>query len=44
MRADLQPGRPFADLHLTDHSGNARQLLEIAGGDPVILNFYRGWW
>ncbi len=44
MRADLAPGNRFPDLKLADHSCHQRQLSELAGGDPVILNFYRGWW
>jgi peroxiredoxin len=44
MRADLVPGGRFPDLELSDHSGHERQLSELAGGDPLILNFYRGWW
>jgi peroxiredoxin len=44
MRADLAPHNRFPDLRLPDHSGHERHLSELAGGDPVILNFYRGWW
>ncbi len=44
MRPDLAPGNQFPDLELPDHNGHHRQLSELAGGDPVILNFYRGWW
>jgi len=44
MRADLVPGGRFPDLELSDYSGHERQLSELAGGDPLILNFYRGWW
>lgn len=44
MRTDLVPGGQFPDLRLLDHSGHQRHLLELAGGDPLILNFYRGWW
>jgi hypothetical protein len=44
MRPDLMPGNPFPDLRLSDHAGNERHLSEMAGGDPVVLNFYRGWW
>ncbi len=44
MRPDLIPGNRFPDLELPDHNGHQRKLSELAGGDPVILNFYRGWW
>jgi len=44
MRADLVPGGHFPDLKLFDHSGHERQLSELVSGDPLILNFYRGWW
>ena len=44
MNTELAPGNPFPDLELPDHSGNQRRLSELVGGDPLILNFYRGWW
>lgn len=44
MRSDLEVGNPFANIALPDHSGHHRTLSELAGGDPMILNFYRGWW
>lgn len=44
MRADLVPGGSFPDLALPDHAGNERRLSELAREDPVILQFYRGWW
>ncbi len=34
----------FPDLSLPDANGNSRSLSELAGGDPVVLQFYRGWW
>jgi peroxiredoxin len=34
----------FVDFTLTDHAGNERRLSELANGDPVILQFFRGWW
>ena len=40
----LTPGAAFPDLALPDHTGRARRLSEIAGGDPVALLFSRGWW
>ena len=44
MRADLVPGNPFPDLHLPDHTGRERSLSELADGQPLVLNFVRGWW
>jgi peroxiredoxin len=44
MNGMLRPGFVFTDLELPDHSGNARRLSELAGGDPVFVNFYRGFW
>jgi len=41
---DLSPGTTFPDIAFTDHAGNARQLSEAAGGDPLVLQFFRGWW
>ncbi|MDQ3608933.1 MAG: redoxin domain-containing protein [Actinomycetota bacterium] len=40
----LDPGEHFPDLDLPDHTGRARTLSELAGGDPVVLVFSRGWW
>jgi len=40
----LAPGETFPDLDLPDHTGRARTLCELAGGDPVVLLFSRGWW
>lgn len=37
-------GRSFPDLDLPDHTGRDRTLSEIAGGDPLVLLFSRGWW
>jgi len=34
----------FADLELPDHTGRTRTLSELAGGDPLVLVFSRGWW
>ncbi len=44
MSADLTVGRLFPDLVLPDHAGNERRLSDLAGDDPMILQFYRGWW
>jgi peroxiredoxin len=43
-RRALAPGERFPDLDLPDHTGRARVLSELAGGDPVVLVFSRGWW
>jgi peroxiredoxin len=32
------------DLELLDHGGNTRRLTELVGGDPTILQTYRGPW
>jgi len=34
----------LADLELPDHAGRTRRLSELVGGDPTIVQFYRGWW
>lgn len=39
-----QPGDRFEDLRLPDHSGHERTLSELVAGDPVIVQFFRGWW
>jgi peroxiredoxin len=38
------PGRAIPDLVLPDHAGNLRRLSDLAAGDPVVLQFFRGWW
>jgi peroxiredoxin len=40
----IGPGDRFPDLDLPDHTGRERTLSELAGGDPVVLAFSRGWW
>jgi peroxiredoxin len=40
----LTPGESFPDLDLPDHTGRARRLAEVAGGDPLALFTARGWW
>lgn len=40
----LAPGSRFPDFALIDHSGNRRELSELVAADPVVLQFYRGWW
>jgi peroxiredoxin len=41
---DLDAGKRFPDIDLPDHTGRARRLSEIAGGDPLVLLTSRGWW
>jgi peroxiredoxin len=41
---DAAPGGAFPDLLVSDHAGNERRLSDLAGGDPVVLHTYRGWW
>jgi peroxiredoxin len=41
---NLTPGTRFPDVALTDHAGNERRLTDLVGGDPTVLQFYRGWW
>jgi len=41
---ELAPGSAFPDLDLPDHTERPRLLSEVAGGDPVVLSFSRGWW
>jgi peroxiredoxin len=43
-RQPLAPGAAFPDVTLTDHAGNPRRLSALVGGDPTIVQFYRGWW
>ena len=44
MTVDLSPGQPFPDIELLDHAGNHRRLSGLVAGDPVVLQFFRGWW
>ncbi len=44
MRPDLVPGGRFPDLELPDHRGEAIRLSALAGGYPLIVSFYRGYW
>jgi peroxiredoxin len=44
QRSALAPGLRVPELTLTDHAGNVRELSELVGGDPTVLQFYRGWW
>ena len=40
----LVPGARFPEIQLLDHAGNRRRLSELIAGDPVVLQFFRGWW
>jgi peroxiredoxin len=40
----LTSGQAFPDVELLDHAGNRRRLADLAAGDPVVLQFFRGWW
>ena len=44
MHPDLVPGGRLPDLELPDHSGITRTLTELADGDPLVVQFFRGWW
>jgi hypothetical protein len=44
MRADLVVGSRIPDLVLPDHRRNPVQLSALAGGYPLIVSFYRGYW
>lgn len=37
-------GGAFPDLKLPDQEGRTTRLSELAGGFPLILVFYRGYW
>ncbi len=43
-RSALAPGSRFPEFALLDHSGSRRELSELVAADPVVLQFYRGWW
>jgi peroxiredoxin len=44
MHRDLVIGGRFPDLELSDHGGAPVRLSKLAGGFPLILVFYRGYW
>jgi peroxiredoxin len=41
---ELAAGFVLPDFELLDHARNRRELSQLVGGDPTILQFYRGWW
>ena len=44
MHSDLIVGKRLPDLELTDHTQQPVKLSKLAGGFPLILCFYRGYW
>ena len=44
MRTNLVVGGRFPDLELPDHRRQRVKLSELAGGFPLIVSFYRGYW
>lgn len=40
----LRAGADFPNMDLLDHAGNRRRLSDLVAGDPVVLQFFRGWW
>src|SRR4051812_12019576 len=40
----IQPGHAFPDVSLPDHAGRPRSLADLAAGDPLVLQTYRGFW
>ncbi|HEX4110624.1 MAG TPA: redoxin domain-containing protein [Solirubrobacteraceae bacterium] len=44
LKISPSPGQRFPDLRLPDHDGHERSLSELVGGDPTVLQFFRGWW
>ncbi len=41
---NLAVGQTLPNLELLDHEGKRIRLSELAGGFPLILVFYRGYW
>ncbi|MFC5379294.1 redoxin domain-containing protein [Aquipuribacter nitratireducens] len=39
----LRPGARLPDLTLLDSDGYPRRLLDLPGGDPLVLHLHRGW-
>ncbi len=40
----LEVGGELPDFELLDHAGNHRRLSALVGGDPTVVQFFRGWW
>lgn len=41
---NLAIGKEFPNLELPDQTNKRIRLSELAGGFPLILAFYRGFW
>jgi peroxiredoxin len=37
-------GKQLIDMEVPDHNGHTRRQSELAAGDPLAVNFHRGWW
>lgn len=44
MPLNLKPGDAFPDFALPDQTGGKVTLEQVAGGKPLFLVFYRGYW
>jgi peroxiredoxin len=44
MPLRYEPGQKFPNATLHDDRGNAVSIEEAAGGQPLILAFFRGPW
>ena len=44
MHPALVVGGRFPDLELPDHQRQPIRISTLAGGFPLILSFYRGYW
>ena len=44
MHPQLIVGGRMPDLELTDHRNQRVTLSAVAGGFPLLLSFYRGYW
>ena len=44
MHPNLTVGQRFPDLTLPDHRQQPMALSELAGGFPLIVSFYGGYW
>ena len=44
MRDDIGVGKAFPDLALPDYRGETLSLAAVAGRQPLIAAFARGWW
>lgn len=42
--SSLTIGAAFPNLDLPDHAGQSVRLSEIGAGEPLLVQFYRGWW